>query len=102
MMRIVLAVASLAVLCSAGVVRSKASRQPPKGLATQQDLSTGFDGAEDLPPLKSTKVSTAITSSAVVKAGSSGPSFDHAENSEEHPNVVDTIPYERDYEIPVV
>lgn len=102
MMRAVfLAVASLAslpVLCNAGggMVRSKSSRVPPKGLASQEDLSTGYDGAQDLPTVKATKVTTAISSSAVVKAGASGPTFGGDDSTEEHPNVVDTIPHNYD------
>jgi len=109
MMRIVLVVASLVGLCSAGVqrsgvVRSKEMRVPPKGLATQEDLATGFNGAQDLPTMEKVKVETDIKQSVVVKAGDSGPSFDHDENSSDHPNVVDSIPYEKhdDFEIPVL
>jgi hypothetical protein len=85
------------------MVRSKATRKPPKGLASQEDLTTGFEGAEDLPTVKATKVTTSITSGGQVpKAGSSGPTFDKDDGSSDHPNVVDTVPYEKDYEIPVV
>lgn len=103
MMRAVLIVVGfLPFLCSAGggMVRSKSTRVPPKGLASQEDLTTGFEGAEDLPTIKATKVTTAISSSgAVPKAGSSGPTFDK-DGSEEHPNVVDSIPHNYDTNAP--
>eukprot|EP00746_Dinoflagellata_sp_MGD_P070385 gnl/MRDRNA2_/MRDRNA2_28828_c0_seq1.p1 gnl/MRDRNA2_/MRDRNA2_28828_c0~~gnl/MRDRNA2_/MRDRNA2_28828_c0_seq1.p1 ORF type:complete len:274 (+),score=75.69 gnl/MRDRNA2_/MRDRNA2_28828_c0_seq1:85-906(+) len=99
MMRVaLLLVVSMPTVCSAGaaMVRSKSSRQPPKGLATQEDLSTGFDGAEDLPTVKATKVGTTVSSSTVAKAGASGPTFDKDDSSADHPNVVDTIPHNYD------
>lgn len=80
------------------MVRSKSNRKVPKHLDDQKGLTTGFEGAEDLPTMKPSaiKVSTAITSSAVAKAGSSGPTFDKDESFSEHPNVVETIPHNYD------
>lgn len=93
-----LLVACVPILCSAGphagVVRSKSNRKPPRGLATHEDLTMGFNGAEDLPPVKAAKVNTAVSSSIVAKAGPLGPNFDHGDSSsEDQPLVVDSIPH---------
>jgi len=115
MMRIAILVAFMTIRCDAErMVRTKSSGQVvAKKLSTQQDMSTGFNGAEDVPTVQQTKgkaplgVATKVKAThvkatmsyhgAVPKAGEGGPSFDKVDDSHDHsPNVIDSIPHNTD------